>query len=261
MTEKIPALKKEIAVPRSRRGKVLLVILIALVAIILVALFFRSSMSKITDVQVTGTNFITGEEVKNSLGAGAGDSFFFPSAGKLKSNVLKLKPIESVTVTKHFPGVVSVEVKEFAQVAVQLGENGKLIAVLANGTTIPIPEGKMADKPILSGWKAGDPNLDELCQVLNALPAYLLADLSEIHPDPSNAYPKRIKLYTRSRFEVITAIDKLQDKIPFLSDIVQNREPGKITMLDADSYLPYSAENVTNNGPEADKVKEKDSTQ
>jgi cell division protein FtsQ len=26
---------------------------------------------------------------------------------------------------------------------------------------------------------------------------------------------------------------------------VQNREPGKIIMLEADTYLPYSAENVT----------------
>ncbi|MFC5467168.1 cell division protein FtsQ/DivIB [Cohnella suwonensis] len=261
MAEKIPALKKEVVVPRSRRGKKLLRILIALVAIVLIALFFRSPMSKISEVQVSGTNYVSGEDVKKSLGAGPGDSFFFPGVGKLKNNILALKPIESVSISKHFPGVVRVEVKEYPQVAVQLAEDGKVIAVLANGTALPIPEGKTTDKPILSGWKADDPNLAELCNALSALPAYLLADLSEIHPDPSNAYPKRIKLYTRSRFEVVTAIDKLQDKIPFLSDIVQNREPGKIIMLDADSYLPYSAENVTDSGSEAEKVKEKDSTQ
>jgi cell division protein FtsQ len=56
-------------------------------------------------------------------------------------------------------------------------------------------------------------------------------------------------------------VQLLAEKIPFLSDIVQNREPGKIIMLEVDTYLPYSAENVTDAAREADKVKEKDSTQ
>ncbi|RKP55273.1 FtsQ-type POTRA domain-containing protein [Cohnella endophytica] len=261
MADRIPALKRDGAIPRTRRNKRLLTILVALVAIVLVALFFRSPLSKISEIQVTGTTFLTHEEVTGELGVAVGDSFFFPSIGKLKARMAGLKPVQSLTIIKNFPGVLRVEVKEYPQVAIQLAPDGKVSAVLANGVVLPLPEGKMLDKPILSDWKSDDPNLAALCTALSGLPSYLLADLSEIHPDPSTAYPNRIKLFTRSRFEVVTTIDFLPDKISYLSDIVQNREPGKIIMLEADSYLPYSAENVTDGAQAADKVKEKDSTQ
>jgi cell division protein FtsQ len=238
-------LKREAEAPRTRRGKKLLRLLIALAVIVLIVLFFRSSLSEISEIRVEGTEFVSREEVIQELGVSPGDSFFFPGTGKLKARLELLKPIESVQITKNFPGVLRVEVKEYPQVAVQLAADGKMSAVLANGLLLPMPEGKLLDKPILSGWQPGDANLALLCSVLVSLPNYLLADLSEIHPDPSTSFPDRIKLFTRSRFEVTTAIHLLEDKIAYLSDIVQNREPGRITMLEADYYSSYSAENVT----------------
>ncbi|WP_167746932.1 cell division protein FtsQ/DivIB [Cohnella luojiensis] len=262
MAERIPVLKREDGdIPPTSRGKKLLRLVISLVIIILIVLFFRSPLSKISEIQVTGTQYLSKEEVIKELDVSIGDSFFIPGIGQLKKRVSSLKPLESVKIVKNFPGVLQVEVKEYPQVAVQLAEDGKVFAVLSNGLTLPIPEGSVLDKLILSGWKQGDANLVDLCRVLSGLPSYLLADLSEIHPDPSTSYPNRIKLFTRSRFEVVTTIDRLTDKISYLSDIVQNREPGKIIMLEADTYLPYSAENVTGSTQEAGKVKEKDSTQ
>ncbi|RED65783.1 cell division protein FtsQ/DivIB [Cohnella lupini] len=261
MTERIPALKREAVMPKTRRGKKILRLLIALFAIVLIVLFFRSPLSEISDIEVTGMNYLSKEEVLKELGVAPGDSFFVPSIGKLTKRMGNLKPLESVKIVKKFPGLLSVQVKEYPQVAVQLAEDGRMLATLSNGLTLPIPEGDPVDKPILSNWKPDDPNLVALCRALSGLPPYLLADLSEIHPDPSISYPNRIKLFTRSRFEVVTTVQLLAEKIPFLSDIVQNREPGKIIMLEVDTYLPYSAENVTDAAREADKVKEKDSTQ
>ncbi|WP_256760249.1 cell division protein FtsQ/DivIB [Cohnella sp. WQ 127256] len=261
MSERIPALKREEGVPRTRRGKKLLRLVIALLIIILIVLFFRSPLSEISEIRVTGTEFLSKEEVIQALGVSPGDSFFVPSISKLQKRMNSLKPIQSVKMIKNFPGVLQVEVKEYPQVAVQLASDGKVFAVLSNGLTLPIVEGNLLDKPILSGWKSDDTNLIALCTVLNSLPSYLLADLSEIQPDPSISYPNRIKIFTRSKFEVVTTIEKLTDKIPYLSDIVQNREPGKIIMLEADTYLPYSAEIVEGEKEDTVKVKEKDSTQ
>jgi cell division protein FtsQ len=261
MTDRIPALKREEELPRSRRGRKLLRIVIALFIIVLIVLFFRSPLSQISNIQVSGMEHLSKDEIMNALGVSPGDSFFVPSTGKLNKRVSSLKPIQSVKIIKDFPGVLRVEVKEYPEVAVQLAADGKMFAVLANGLSLPLPDGSLLDKPILSGWKSDDPNLVALCDVLSGLPSYLLADLSEIHPDPSVSYPNRVKLFTRSRFEVLTTVEKIKDKISYLSDIVQNREPGKIIMLEADTYLPYSAENVTDGSQEADKLKEKDSTQ
>lgn len=260
MTERIPALKK-VDEPRPRRSKQLLRILIALFAIVLVVLFFRSPLSEITDIQITGIELLKEDEILKSIEVSSGDSFFVPAADKLKKRVMSLKSVENVIITKKFPGVLQVEVKEYSQVAVQLASDGKIFTVLSNGLSLPLPTGRLPDKPILSGWKSEDPNLVALCLVLSRLPSYLLADLSEIHPDPSTSYPNRIKLFTRSRFEVVTTVERLPDKISYLSDIVQNRQPGKIIMLEADTYSPFSVDYVTEEAQDADKLKEKDTTQ
>jgi cell division protein FtsQ len=261
MTERIPALKVN-GDKRTSRGKtVFLWIVFTLVIIILVVLFFRSSLSKYSDIQVTGTSYLSQEEVLQALDVKAGDSFFFPNTSELKARVARLKPLQSVSIVKKFPSVLRVTVSEYPEVAVQLSADGQVFSVLANGLVLPLREGKLPDKPILSGWQQDDPNLIALCKILSGLPSYMLSDLSEIHPDPSTAYVDRIKLFTRSRFEIVTTVSKLSDRISYLSDIVQNREPGKVVMLEADTYMPYSAENANNETQKAVNIKEKDSTQ
>ena len=261
MTQRIPALKEELEKRTSRGKRILLWIVFTLVVFIVTFLFLRSSLSKYSDIQVVGTSYLSEAEVLQALDVKTGDSFFFPKISELKARVSKLEPLESVSISKKFPGVLRVTVSEFPEVAVQLSEDGKVFSVLANGLILSLREGKLPDKPILSGWEPKDPNLIALCRILSELEPYMLSDLSEIHPDPSTAYPDRITMFTRSRFEVVTTVSKLSDKISYLSDIVQNREPGKVIMLEADTYLPYSAENANNETQEADNIKEKDSTQ
>jgi cell division protein FtsQ len=241
MNERIPALKREPETPRRRGGKLLGLVLL-LFAIVLVVLFFRSSLSKVHEIRVTGTRHLTETEVKNALAVQPGDSFFVPGSDKLAGRVRKLTPIKDVKVIKKFPGSWEIRVTEYNEVATEITADGGIRVVLENGLALPVKPGVLADKPILSGWKPDDVSRKQLCAELGSLPEPLLADISEIKPDPSKAYPDRIKLFTRSRFEVVTTVGKLKDKIPYLSDIVANREPGRIVMLEADTYLPYSAE-------------------
>jgi|HigsolmetaGSP12D_1036236.scaffolds.fasta_scaffold01234_3 cell division protein FtsQ len=260
MPERIPALKREAPAARRKSGK-LLAIVVALFVIVLVVLFFRSPLSRIQQISITGNAHLTRAEVMQALKVNPGDSFFFPGSGQLEKRVLALKPVKSVRVRKHFPGMLAVEVQEYPEVAVYVSEQGKFSVLLANGQSVPALAGGLPDKPVLTGWKPDNPYLGALCKVLAGMPEGLISDLSEIVPNPSSAYPDRITLYTRSRFEVLTTVGKLKDKIPFLDEIVDNREPGKVVMLEADTYMPYSAQNASENASEPDKHKEKDSTQ
>ncbi|MBB6673216.1 cell division protein FtsQ/DivIB [Cohnella nanjingensis] len=244
MTERIPAIKREPA--ERRRGGKLLWIVIALFVIVLVVLFFRSSLSRITDIEVTGNAYATRAEIEQALGVQAGDSFFSPSAKTLERRVEQLQSVHLAQAKKRFPGKLTIEVQEYAPVAVELDGSGKLGLVLENGLVLPAKEGTaLPNKPVLAGWKADDPQRLALCQVLGKIQEGQLSDLSQISPDPSKAYPDRIKLYTRSRFEVITTVGKLGEKIPILNELVENREPGQVVMLDSDTYRPYSAQNAS----------------
>ncbi|REK67033.1 MAG: cell division protein DivIB [Cohnella sp.] len=250
VAERIPALKKtdaeEGTSPRRKGGKLLWIVFV-LFAIAMIVLFFRSSLSRISSVQVTGTVHLSADEVLKAAGVREGESFFFPSAKELERRIETLKAVQSVKVDKRFPGKVEIAVKEYAEVAVELDASGKTRIVLSNGLSVPA-SGALPDKPILTGWKEGDKRRNALCRALEGLPESLLRDLSQIAPDPSTAYPDRIRIYTRSRFEVVTTVERLPEKAALLSEIVENREPGRVVLLEADTYQPFSAQNAPSSG-------------
>jgi cell division protein FtsQ len=130
-------------------------------------------------------------------------------------------------------------------VAFELAADGEMTALLMNGATVDASTDRLMliDKPVLTGWQAGDPVKAELTKQLDGLSAKQLADLSEIIPYPSSAYPDRIMIYTRTKFEVITAVSVLPEKIDALNAVIESQEPGKVTMLLADTYEPFQLEN------------------
>ncbi|WP_219836360.1 cell division protein FtsQ/DivIB [Paenibacillus sp. R14(2021)] len=244
MQEKMPVLREP--VKRRRGGKKLLVVLLLLFIVILGVLFFNSSISKVATVTVEGQNYLQAGSIRKTAGVAAGDSFFRVSSRTIEARIRTLKPVEKVTVTKSFPGSVTIKVKEFETVAYALSNNGELTAVLANGTNVPAGTDPVVDKPILSGWKTDDPVLASLCKALAAIPEPSLSDFSEIKPEPSPSYPDRIKIYTRTRFEVITAVSLLSEKIPTMNAVIEIQPPGIITMLLADKYAPFFPETEVN---------------
>lgn len=266
METRIPALKP--APVEKRRSSKLAFVLAALFLVVMAVLFFQSSLSKVTEIEVRGTRHTDPEEVRRVAGVEVGDWFFVPSAAELERRVGALPAVEKVTVSRHFPGLLIIEVQEYPEVALERSAGGELSVVLANGLNVDPRDAVLPDKPVLTGWDADDPNRKALLRVLGDMPPELLGDVSEIVPDPSKAYPDRIKLYTRSRFEVITTVSKMKEKIPYLDEIVENREPGVITMLEVDTYTPFSVRQRSadpNTGPSAGEKtaehKDLDSTQ
>ncbi|GKU78370.1 cell division protein FtsQ/DivIB [Paenibacillus sp. L3-i20] len=246
MSMQMPVLKEP---ARKRKGnKKLLAVLFLLFVAILTVLFFNSSISKISDIQITGTHFTTNEEIILASGIKMGDAFFQTSSTTIAEMVKKKPQVESVDVIKVFPGIIKITVREYPVVAFELTEQGKLTALLSNGTSVEAVHGgnQLLDKPILSGWSADDPIKLKLTKQLALIPIKQLSDLSEITPIPSKAYPDRIRIYTRTKFEVVTAVSVLPEKIEALNAVIETQEPGKITMLLADTYVPFGVEDGEN---------------
>jgi Cell division septal protein len=257
MSERIPALKLNNAEKRGaaekRRGRKLLWIVIALFVILAIFLFLRSDLSKITEIEISPSVHTSKEEILQASGIQLKDSFFTVDAKKAEEKIGRLKAIEKASVVKKFPGMVEITVKEYKEVALEMDGQGSTLLVLSNGLSVPLPEGNvLPDMPVLTGWKADDPARASICAALGGMQSSLLKDLSQISPDPSNAYPDRIKIYTRSKFEVVTTVSRLAGKMTLLSEIVENREPGRVVLLEADTYLPYSAENAPETASQAE---------
>lgn len=229
---------------RSRRNRRLIFLLILFFITILLLLFFHSSFSRITSIEISGYVYVSETEILEAGGIGLNDHFFAASAEKIRQRVAEIEIVEDVTVTKKFPGRVFIEVKEYPEVAFQITADGQTEAILANGSALLIADKSVIiDKPILSGWKDQEMK-SRLTETLATIPPDLLTDISEIKPAPSNAYPDKIIMYTRSFFQIETTIGKLPDKIigyrPIIEDqLKQGVTGGTIQMLEVDRFRPY----------------------
>jgi cell division protein FtsQ len=243
--ERIPRLPQP-QIKKNRGKKVILLLLVFFVAVLLV-LFFRSPISKIDSIDIIGYQYVDLEHIGQALNIKVGDSFFSTSTGKLEKRVQKLSNIEQVTIVKSFPGRVRVKIKEFSEVAYLIGQDGKMRIVLSNGNIVDQPKGKSIKLlPVLTGWEQQLDQQKKLSARLKEIPQTLLADISQIKPDPTASYPDRIRLYTRSQFEVITTIGYLKDKLEFMRAIISKRDPGEIILLEANTYRSYESAQSTN---------------
>jgi cell division protein FtsQ len=235
----IPALKKEKT--KKRTGRKIVILLIGLFITLLIILFFRSSISKIAQIEISGFELVSKEQIGQASKIAIGDSYFYVGSSEIEKRVKTLKTIEWVKVTKKFPGFIHIEVKEFQRVAFQLTSDGGMDALMADGSSVPLKGRSLPmDRPIMSNWKNEDPLKKQLCMVLAQIPQSMLSDISEIKPNPSAAYEDKIKIYTRSQFEVNTTVSYLLEKIPYLSSLIndmkekQNTTAGILSLLDSD---------------------------
>lgn len=245
----IPVLKNNKPRKVKTSRKIIFILMFMFLALLSV-LYFRSPISRVSDIQFQGNVFTTSEQLLKAGDLQVGDQFFGVSASTLKKKLLDINSIQNITVDKHFPGVIQIQIQEYPTVAYELGEDGSLKAILSSGAKVSVnSSGVAVEKPILTQWNAEDPYRLELSQVLGVIPNQLTSDISEIMPSPTVSFPDRIKLYTRSKFEVITAVSLLKDKVEYLNQVIETEEPGLITMLEADSYVPFvSINSESDNG-------------
>ncbi|MBR2563613.1 MAG: FtsQ-type POTRA domain-containing protein [Paenibacillus sp.] len=239
----IPVLKQNR--PKGNTSRKIVIILLLLFIALLAVLFFRSSVSRISAIEITGNVYTTTSELLEKSGLKKGDQFFGTSAAEVIERLKTIKAVSTVTVDKQFPGTILITVKEFATVAYELDSSGVLKAILSNGTSLNVPPtiGVAVEKPILTQWKSDDPLKAKLSEKLAQIPNELTTDISEIIPTPTPSFPDQIRMYTKSQFEVITTVSLLTDKVEYLNQVIETERPGKITMLEADTYVPFIPDN------------------
>ncbi|GAA3403957.1 cell division protein FtsQ/DivIB [Paenibacillus hodogayensis] len=243
MQERMPVLREER--PRIRSSRKLIFFLVLLFITLLAVLFFRSSLSKVAQIDIQGNSALSAEEIGQAAGIENGDNFFGFRSAAVEARLRKLPAIEKATVRKKFPGSLTLIVEEYPRVAFQIRPDGQKEMLLANGLAIPVKDnGIVVDKPILSGWEEGSEWKLKLCQTLRLISDKTLAEISEIKPSPTYTYEDKIKMYTRSQFEVYTTVTYLQDKIQYLSEMIEQMsdksvDSGVFELLEANTHIPF----------------------
>lgn len=227
---------------KEKGNKKIIVILVILFLVLFGVVFFNSQLSKITEIQLTGIQYVSSSEVAEKSDIKVGDSFFFQSLEKIESRILSIDAVHSVSVSRKFPGVIKIAIVEHDVTAFEIKSDGNIVALLSSGAEILTLNNQIQinDKPVLTGWtEENSQNQLNLLKQLALIPDVKLFDISEILPHPTVAFPDRILIYTRTRFEVITTISLLQEKIDEMNGVIETQSPGKITLLLADTYVPF----------------------
>jgi cell division protein FtsQ len=220
-----------------------------LFVLVLVIVFFSSSLSRVQTVDVSGDNLIEFTDIRKAAKVMIDDQFLFVNAEEIRANIQKIKAFKKVTVTKDFPGVIRIKVTEHPIVAYFMTKDEQKEVVLASGKRLPLENEEWLDLPILKKWTGpkSEELLAKMATSLNQVNKVYLTDLSEIHLASSNTYSEKIRIFTNSGYEIFTTIEQFPKKMIYLRKMIQglqsdNLDEGYLKMLDSTYYQPFIEE-------------------
>ncbi|NGQ93721.1 FtsQ-type POTRA domain-containing protein [Brevibacillus sp. SYP-B805] len=251
--ERIPQVKQ--TKPKRKSNRRLLFLLLLFFLTVLAVVFFRSPYSKVQEIRVFGRDLYSEQEILQASGLAIGMQFLNVWESSVQESMKVLKGVKSVTIVRHFPGVIELHVVEYKRVALWATPDGKLSPLLENGVVLDQADfrKRVVDRPLIRSW--GSPELlPQLAKALAQLPPSVAGEISDISLTPTSYDKQRITLYMRDGNEVHSVIYQLAKKLVWYPAIVKDLpegEKGVIYMLESTWFQKYG----TPEQPAADKEK------
>ncbi len=240
--EKVPQLKK---VRKKRGNKKLLWLLTLFFTILLVVLFLRSPLNQIHEIIINGNHLVTDNQILHTAGLELDMPYLGVDEDEVVEKIRQLSAVSEVKIEKHFPGVIILQIKEHERVAFLLKDNGLLIPVLENGTTLPLDEdwSGMIDRPIIRD-NINSNRLKQLAAQLYQLDDRVLSRISEIGIDEQENDPDRLQLFMKDGFQVKTSITDFAENMSWYPSFVhylnqEGKNAGIVTLLEGKWFVPY----------------------
>lgn len=102
---------------RKRKLKRKIKVVLILFVMLLIAGYFVSDISRVHDINITGLQEVSKDDIEKSISVHEGDIVLFVNTGKIEDEIAKMPFIKKVKVTKSLLGSVRIEVEEAQKVA------------------------------------------------------------------------------------------------------------------------------------------------
>ncbi len=237
--DRIPKLKER----RKRKTRIQLVILlISFFILITLVVYFSSSYSQVSHIEVTGNQYLSDEEITEWSEIQGDDFFITLSKKRVTEKIEAHEEIKNVTMDKQYPNKLVIEVEENGIIG-YIKEGDVYIPVLESGLVIKKSATKTPTAlPILYNFQQ-DQYLEKLAEQLNEMPKEVMNLISEVHYDPSEQDPTHIYLYMSDGMKVVGSITDLAEKMSYYTNIVANISPpetkGVIDIEVGAYFTPY----------------------
>ncbi|MDR3600639.1 MAG: FtsQ-type POTRA domain-containing protein [Desulfosporosinus sp.] len=220
-------------------------VLIILLALGL-AMFLRSSAFGIQHVTVQGLKLIPENEILKLTNGVLGQNLLLFDQAALSNKILLHPLVQSVQFQRKLPHTLVIQVTERTPVALVVVPKG-VVEVDAQGTFLRRLESwPKTDQPVVTGinlpdtvgpgQKLGNPSLTVTLNLLGQAPSGLLAQIGEIHVDPT----QQITLFLTSGVEVrLGQANDWKDKLNALYQLVSDN--GYKSFQQGVRYIDFTA--------------------
>lgn len=236
LEDRVPQLKQR---RRKKANRRLLVVVLLFIGVILIVLYLQSPLGKIQTISVSGTKWLTDEEIIEASGVKTGDSYWSTNSESVEKKISKHLDVEAVNISKKFPTTFTIEIDEYDQIA-YVSKDQQFIPVLENGASAkPVEPSELpSDAPMLFGFTAPK-MLTEMSTALASLPPEVQQSISEVYLTPSETDKDHITVYMNDGFEVSALINTFAEKMAHYPSIVSqlDKDIKGVIDLEVGSYF------------------------
>lgn len=237
--ERIPSMRER----RRRRAnrKFTFIVAVFLIALLFI-LYFQSSLSKIDQLTVVGSNIHEPADYIEKSGLQKGQGLWGFTKKNISERLLSAEGVREVEVSRKWLRDVELTVVEWRPIA-YIEDNGRFGLLLENGEVFT-PEQIMPeeDAPILNGFSDGTVQ-SKLTAELKKMENNIYQLISEIIYTGTETEPNHITVYMDDGYEVKVLIPMFAEKMAYYPDIIaqlNGEEKGVIDMEVGTYFTPYS---------------------
>ncbi|NGP44341.1 FtsQ-type POTRA domain-containing protein [Bacillaceae bacterium SIJ1] len=258
LEDRIPGIKKQ----RKRKANSMLIIYLSVFFILIaVILYFQSPFSHVQEVKVTGTHYVSQDEVVSLADVSQETSFVQLQEDEVAKRIENHEEIAQATVTKHFPNEVNISIKEHQRLA-YIEKEGRFHPLLDNGVLLSdVSEEQLpTSAPLLESWN-DDEALKIIAAELEDVPELVLNAISTVTYAPTADEPMRVIVYMNDGYEIHTMVKGFAQKMADYPSIVAQLDPeqkGVIHLGVASYFKAYGEEDASK---ELDKHDEENESQ
>ncbi|MBL0846491.1 MULTISPECIES: cell division protein FtsQ/DivIB [Mammaliicoccus] len=232
---------------RKRRRQIQLGVFIGVILlVILIVLYMFTDISKVDQVDIKGEEIVAKKDINKALNIKSDSRIYNLPISDMKTKIEKLEGVKSVTIKRHFPNDMTVEVTEYEPIGLIKNKKG-YVPLLENGSTIKnLSTDLPIDVPILNDFSSK--KLDKLIPELKKVKPKVKAMISEVNYKPGENNQNRIQLFMTDNVEVVGDIQTFANKInyyPSISDKLERdnsgalKTPGFVDLQVGVTFLPY----------------------
>ena len=245
-------MKRKMIYMKQKRNKRLSKLLFIFFFIISLVIYFNSSISKITQIEIIGLNILSEEEVYKQGEINHGMQYLFLSPAKVSDKLLEGSKIKEVLVKKHFPGKLKIDITENKIIAYLHHSNKEWLPILENGYIMNSSKNtSYINRPLITNWPKEE-KITLLATELTKVQPVILEEISEIQYNHVQLEQDRLLLYTKDGYTIHVNLLDLGNKLNLLPNIIdqlkeKNYPVGEIYLLDSIRFEEYKHNEVIEN--------------